>query len=64
MTCLTGGKAQIEIPITGTACMSVSPTPIQFDSKITCEPVIRVENPEEGTGDEDDEDEDSAEDKF
>jgi hypothetical protein len=64
MAYLTAGKTQIEIPVTETVCISVSPTPIQFDSKITCEPVIRVENPEEGTGDEDDEDEGSVEDKF
>lgn len=59
MTHLACGGTQIDIPVTETACIAVSPSPIDFQSKITCEPVVQIRPPAEDARDEDDEDDDS-----
>jgi TIR domain len=61
MVCLTGGAARIEIPVSESASLQVSPSPVAFESKITCTPVEKVVKEVEDIegGDEDEEEGDS-----
>jgi hypothetical protein len=60
MTYLTGGTDRIAIPVSESASVTVTPSPLAFESRITCKPVERVIPQIEDTDDDDEEEDESA----
>jgi len=61
MTYLTGGASRIEIPLSETANLAISPCPVIFESKFTCTPIEKIQPQIEDTEPDDEEDEENDE---
>jgi len=62
MAFLTEGKDQLDIPVSDSEIMQIAIRPIAFESKITCEPLAKIQHEDEESELIDDDEEDDDED--